>query len=347
MAKNIAIVITTIHTPEKEFLESLPDVDVIIVDDSNGKINLAGYDFDVYDYKRQEKELGRYYKDFEAFHHSSSCKNFGHFIAYKQGYETIITLDYDCNVGMGFLDDHIKALSLKDVVGISSNTGWVNTIHGTGWYPRGYPYECRSDDYKETRHQIKDKRVVINMGLWRNIVDINAIDKVLNEPPKDINLNQDYAAVIGNAAICGMNVAFIRELTPAYLFLPNFKINAWEVSRHDDIWGGYIVKKLIDKKGDLLTFGKPVVFHSRESNQQKVLRHEHYMHVLNNAFCKLVDQSLEDVTQNSYDRMFMDFANNFSDVVFKNEDNIPRNYQKGFSYLSKYILWWSKLFQGH
>ena len=41
-----------------------------------------------------------------------------------------------------------------------------------------------------------------------------------------------------------MNTAFRAEITPAYFFLPDMWVNGtWQLSRHDDIWGGYVVKK--------------------------------------------------------------------------------------------------------
>jgi len=86
------------------------------------------------------------------------------------------------------------------------------------------------------------------MGLWDNVIDINGIDKVLAVPPKTITLKKKHLAALKSMPICGMNNSFLKEAIPAYFFLPNFKVGNWTVSRHDDIWGGYIFQKSRLKK---------------------------------------------------------------------------------------------------
>ena len=93
----------------------------------------------------------------------------------------------------------------------------------------------------------------MNMGVWDHILDLNGVDKLAAEPPYDPGLRADTNLVaLGNLPLCGMNTAFTAELTPAFFFLPDLWIDGWQLSRHDDIWGGYVVKKLMDRRGDLL-----------------------------------------------------------------------------------------------
>src|SRR5690349_21170420 len=94
---SIVIVCPIPKTPEKAFLDVLPkDVLMIVVDDSNGQLDLPDGNFEVYDYKRQEEVLGRDYQAFLQYHHSAACRNIGHYIAYKRGYQYVVSLDYDC-----------------------------------------------------------------------------------------------------------------------------------------------------------------------------------------------------------------------------------------------------------
>src|SRR3954466_15643522 len=99
------------------------------------------------------------------------------------------------------------------------------------------------------------------MGVWEGIVDLNGIDRFPpHEAPEEPGLHGPEPRVaLGNLPVCGMNTSFVRELIPAYFFLPDVWVadgspGGWQLSRHDDIWGGYVLKKLMDKRGDLLSF---------------------------------------------------------------------------------------------
>ena len=94
-----------------------------------------------------------------------------------------------------------------------------------------------------------------------------------------------------------MNTAFVRELTPAYYFLPDLWVNGWRLSRHDDIWGGYIVKRLMDRRGDLLTYGGPVVEHTKQTALNRVVVLEQWMHLMSMPFYELVDAAAAEVTR--------------------------------------------------
>lgn len=346
MNLRIAITSPVPATPTKDFLSALPkEYDWIVIDDSNGKLNLPKRDnIFVYDYAKQKKVLSHFYEDFVAFHKSASCRNLAHFLAYKQGYDVVLSLDYDCVVPSNFVKDHIRALCKRSTISLKTDSGWINPIESEKWFTRGFPYSIRNSRKKAYTIEVA-RRVVLNMGLWENVVDINAIDKVLESPPKKFLLKRSHTGVPGLVPLCGMNNAFRREIIPAYFFLPNFKLSGWEVSRHDDIWGGHILQKLVQKKEDLITYGKPVVFHERESYQPRVLHYEHYMHILEPYFYEIVEAATQDIKKRDYMTMFADFANNFDREVRKNTLKIPEKYLNGFKHLNKYINLWKKIFQ--
>ena len=132
-------------------------VDVLIVDDSDGKITMPE-NWRVFDYQKQKEYLGDLYETFaERFHKSSACRNFGHIVAYREKYDVVIGLDSDCVVPFNFVSDHVSRLN------IPGGYGWTNPIAGTGMYSRGYPYSQRN------------WRIVANMGLWENVLDINGV----------------------------------------------------------------------------------------------------------------------------------------------------------------------------
>ncbi|MCX6701732.1 MAG: hypothetical protein NTX96_00865 [Candidatus Zambryskibacteria bacterium] len=334
-------------TPTKRFLNAMPkNYDWLIADDSNGKLKLPERkNIFSYDYKSQKKILGKFYDEFTVFFKSSACRNFVHFLAYKQDYDFVVSLDYDCVVPKDFIMSHLEAFkSDNKLTGVKTASGWINPLENSQWFSRGFPYDQR-DNYGTLKTSKSKGRVVLNMGLWENVVDINAIDKVLEKPPKKFKIKREHTAVMGLVPLSGMNNSFLKEIIPAYLFLPNFKVGKWEVSRHDDIWGGYILQKLIQKRGDLITYGKPIIFHERESYQPRVLYHEHYTHILEPFFRELVDEAVSDVRTGDYVSMFAHFSENFERQLQKNRNKIPSHYFKSFEYLVRSMKLWTKLFQ--
>ena len=258
MPLNKVAIVAPVHIPvSQKWIDALlkEPADVIIVDDSAGDIEFPD-SFEVYDYARQEKEMGKdLYKQFEQFHRSAACKNFGTWLAYKQGYDVIIVIDSDCIVNEGFVQEHLIALSTKGI-------GWLNPLRGTGFYSRGFPYSKRSQEKW------------CHMGLWTNELDLYGTDRVgktdIPKEPKELFDAEYNAPYAGRGApahfpLSGMNVSFKREAIPYMLFLPNFDYgepdNFYGFRRHDDIWGGYIFQKIAHAKNKALSYVHPYVFH--------------------------------------------------------------------------------------
>jgi cellulose synthase/poly-beta-1,6-N-acetylglucosamine synthase-like glycosyltransferase len=122
MENSIAITSPVPATPTKEFLDALPsEYDWIVIDDSNGKLNLPKRkNIFIYDYPAQKKILGKFYERYKQLHKSAACRNLAHFLAYKNGYDYAIALDYDCVVPKTFIKDHLapfEAQKIKKGVG--------------------------------------------------------------------------------------------------------------------------------------------------------------------------------------------------------------------------------------
>lgn len=344
---NIVITCPMPSTPTKAFLDALPqEPDLIVIDDSNGKLEMpTRKNMYVCDYQEQKRILGEYYDEYTHFHKSSACRNIAHFVAYKRGYDKIIALDYDCVVPANYIKTQSKMYEMNSVPTAESNQKWVNPLNSDQWFTRGFPYSMRANYEPHKMSITENKRVVLNMGMWENVVDINGIDKVIHKPSSSISLEADYVTPKGYIPLCGMNNSFISEIVPAYFFLPNFKIGNWEVSRHDDIWGGYIFQRIAEKKGDIITYGKPVVYHERESNQSNVLHYEHYMHLLSPYFYDLVDESTDSIVVSGYLDMFIEFTEKYSINLEKEKSRIPESYYEGFKYLGRFFNLWTKFFQ--
>lgn len=315
----IAIVVPVHIQPSKEWVQSLQSVtknySVIIVDDSNGKVELPK-EWDIYDYSRQQELLGdELYKEFEQFHKSSACRNFGHWVSYIKGYDITIGLDSDCIVPPDFISKHLEAL-------MSNSYAWENPIKNTNWFPRGYPYHERNC------------RTILNIGLWENELDINGIDRVHNGvPPKSPMIDKQEIAH-GIVPLCGMNFAIWTYAVPAFLFLPNFDDGTEKFRRYDDIWGGYIFQKLMQKNKEMITFGNPIVFHDTIIDAEADAELEDAGIKWEEKLYEMVDIITSNIDAMNYSKMFKEFSVNA--CIFKGTP---------FEKLLSGIEFWVKVFE--
>lgn len=310
MAKSV--IVSSVHKqPSKKWIKNLPDISIIIVDDSDGEIVIKRKNIEVYNYKRQEQELGKFYSGFEQFHHSSSCKNFGHWLAYKKGYDVIIGLDSDCICPKNFIEQHLKALNKEGY-------GWENPLYKIGWYSRGFPYSQRK------------QKIMVNMGLWENELDINGKDRIIKNPPKNTLINDNKIA-LGKIPFSGMNFACRRELIPSLFFLPNFNYGVNYFKRHDDIWGGYIMQKFLKKRKECISYGLPIIYHDTKIIAEEDVEEEKALNKYSDDFYEIVDGIFEKIRVGMYIEMLQQFEPKFEKTIFKG--------------LIEPIKWWQKLWR--
>ena len=337
----IVVVIPIPNDPDWSIFEELSeDVPIIVVDDSNGKLATPPRrNVRMFDYAEQERIMGKHYR--AQPHKSAATRNFGHYLAYKEGFDVIIALDYDCRTRAGWLDEHLGALgAVENAPALRAD--WINSIEAPGFYSRGFPYE-RRDGAVPVETQASGE-VKLNMGVWDNILDLNGIDKLQKEPPYAPGVRGSRNTVaLGNIPVCGMNTAFRADLVPAYFFLPDIWIDGWQLSRHDDIWGGYIVKKLMDKRGDLFAYGRPVVEHTKQTKLERVVVMEHYMHLMARDFYAIVDEAVGRVASGSYTDMFGAFVDEYRRLV--DVSQVPRHYRTAFAELGAAMRRWSDCFK--
>lgn len=342
--RKVAVVIPIPNDPDWGLFEAISeDIPIIVCDDSDGRLSPAprgGVRF--FDYAAQRDVMGVHYDAIP--HKSAAARNFGHYLAFREGFDVIVALDYDCRTRPGWLRQHLETLRLA--VEAPALTGhWINTVEAPGFYARGYPYEYRNPEASAVGETTATGEVKLNMGVWDNVLDLNGIDKLQAPPPAEPGLRggSNFVA-LGHVPLCGMNTAFAAELTPAYFFLPDVRVNgSWPLSRHDDIWGGYVVKKLMDLRGDLLTFGRPVVEHTRQSTIERVVVMEHYMHLMSCPFYALVDDAAERVARGPYDRMFGELAEEMRSGVERTA--LPVHYRDVFRQLVESMQRWAACFR--
>jgi hypothetical protein len=339
----VAVAIPMPNDPDWALFDAIPDdIPIIVIDDSDGKLappprTNATY----YDYAAQREVMGKHWDAIP--HKSAATRNFGHYLAYQEGYDIIIALDYDCRTREGWLPDHLSLLTEVDQHPALEGR-WVNTIEAPGFYARGFPYELRNPIDAAVVETTAAGEIKLNMGVWDNVLDLNGIDKLQAEPPLEPGLyGPTNMVALGPIPLCGMNTSFRAELTPAYFFLPDVWVNgSWQLSRHDDIWGGYVIQKLMALRGDLVSFGRPVVEHTRQSKIERVVTMEQYMHLMSWSFYGLVDAAVAETPAGDYTSMFGAFTEAYRKHASRS--NVPHHYREVFVELGEWMQRWVDCF---
>ncbi len=173
-----------------------------------------------------------------------------------------------------FFQNHLDHLgSEKELEHVSSDKSWVNVLHQNyerhGLYPRGYPYSCM--DEETTTVQQKSREIVASQGLWTNIPDLDAVRILMdgdlrgqaNTLTKAEDFTGNFVADEENfLTVCSMNLAFKREVIPAFYQFP-MDDNRWSIGRFDDIWSGLTLKKAADLLGKSVVTGYPLCIHNK------------------------------------------------------------------------------------
>jgi len=344
--RSVAVVIPIPDDPPWELFDAIPpEIPIIVSDDSDGHLSPSPRQNVYYfDYAAQKEYCGKHYDAMP--HKSAASRNVGHYIAYREGFDVIVALDYDCGTRSQWLEAHLAALTkaieapalVPEVPG-----GWVNSIDAVGVFARGYPYEFRTQELSRVSETVAAGQVKVNMGIWDQILDMNGVDKLQGGEPGDPELKSGANRIaLGNIPVCGMNTSFDAAVTPAYYFLPDVWIDGWQLSRHDDIWGGYVLKKLMDCRGDLLTFGHPVVRHTKQTRLERVVVLEHWMHLLSPGFYELVDEAASNVEPGGYTEMFASFVDEYRSCVERSTR--PAHYVRVYRELGVWMQRWSEAF---
>ncbi len=156
-----------------------------------------------------------------------------------------------------------------------SDERWVNVLYQRadehGLYPRGYPYSAMGETVETDRTRIDRGEVVASQGLWTNVPDLDAVRILMDGDLRGqaqtrttaADFERDFVAAPGNyLTVCSMNLAFRRDVIPAFYQLP-MDDNAWEVGRFDDIWSGVFLKRACDVLGYRIYNGRPLCEHNK------------------------------------------------------------------------------------
>jgi len=175
-----------------------------------------------------------------------------------------------------FFGRHVRNLRFEgEIERVSSDEQWVNVLYQNaeehGLYPRGYPYSAMDETVETDTVAVEGGSVVASQGLWTNVPDLDAVRILMDGDLQGqaqtrtsaADFGEDFVAARGNyLTVCSMNLAFRREVIPAFYQLP-MDDNEWDVGRFDDIWSGVFLKRACDVLGKRIYNGRPLCEHNK------------------------------------------------------------------------------------
>jgi len=244
-----------------------------------------------------------------------------------------------------FFGRHLRNLDHEgEIEAVSSDENWVNVLYQNyddhGLYPRGYPYSAMDETVETDTTEISD--VVASQGLWTNVPDLDAVRILMDGDLRGQaqtrtsadDYDGDFVAARGNyLTVCSMNLAFRREVVPAFYQLP-MDDNRWDVGRFDDIWSGVFLKRACDVLGKRIYNGGPLCEHNKAARSTfDDLNNEVPGLELNEHLWEIVDDVGGD--RDSYAGVFETVATELADGEFESYNN-----GAFFNYVGEYMLDW-------
>jgi hypothetical protein len=179
----------------------------------------------------------------------SGIRAYGFWRAWVLGADYIFTLDDDCfPVGEDYLQQHLQNLEGTPV--------WHSSVRHLR--VRGLPYVNTGTL----------RNVVLSMGLWVGHPDIDAVQSLAHSSRSlDAVIDRGLSSWLMPSEqyfpLCGMNLAFRRDVT-CLMYFPPMGLNS-PYSRFDDIWSGLVLQRICRHLRYGLVCGQPIVEHRRAS----------------------------------------------------------------------------------
>lgn len=322
MPEDICLIVPTIREPEciRAYIDNarqhdfnLDRLHVVFVtesfcdlDEMHSILDDSGVAGRVFDGSARETWLSEH--GVSAFEHLIPAKShaqtsFGLLYMWAEGFPYGIFVDDDTRPlpEYDFFGRHLANLAYDDAIEVvSSDSQWVNPLYQRDGdlYPRGFPYGAM-EELTSTRMD-RVGPVVASQGLWTGIPDLDAVrilqDGDLRGQAQTRTERSDFthSFVVDErnyTTVCSMNLAFRREVIPAFYQYP-MDDNPWDVGRFDDIWSGVVLKRAADAYGDSVLTGFPLCDHQKAPRSTfDDLASEAPALELNEHFWEIVDQA--------------------------------------------------------
>lgn len=262
---------------------------------------------------------------------NGASRDFGFYVAWKNSDpgEIIVALDDDCEVyHQDFYDQVNGVLSASKKPVATCERTHLNILNlykdvSDHIFPRGFPYSSRVNYQGMQLKTSESRKVTFCLGLWKGIFDVNGIDKIKGPEyfHPDAKLKESSVIVEHGKliSVCSMNMQFRRELIPVVYQLPMHVevMPNWVVDRYGDIWGGFILKALMDLKNETMAFGEPMINHLREGDYKKNIWQEHVCHLINDELLDLLLGLKETISPNDYLEMMKELNAGLKEYIEK------------------------------
>ncbi|QAU13129.1 alpha-1 4-glucan-protein synthase [Halorubrum sp. BOL3-1] len=235
------------------------------------------------------------------------------------------TLPHD---GTDYFGRHMENLAFGgEIERVRSDENWVNVLYQNaddhGLYPRGYPYSAMDETVETDAVAVESGEVVASQGLWTNVPDLDAVRILMDGDLEGQaqtrttadDFERDFVAGRGDyLTVCSMNLAFRREVIPAFYQLP-MDDNEWDVGRFDDIWSGLFLKRACDLLDKRVYNGGPLCEHNKAPRSTfDDLANEVAGLELNEHVWEVVDEAGADA--DSFEAAFAEMADALADGDF-------------------------------
>jgi hypothetical protein len=298
----------------------------IVVDDTEGSITIDHPQFEVYTWKDRRHRLGEL--EVAIPKRNGACRDFGFYIAWMEAddEEVIIALDDDCQVlDADFAGSVLRALAWRNLPIVTGPGRHWNVLdlyqdlEPPHPFPRGFPYSDRLGYAKWKANTELACQPVVNLGLWQGVFDVNAVDKLALSrwSYPGASLSPESVVVPRGVLVsaCSMNMHFRRAVIPAIyqLPMPVELAPGCVIDRYADIWGGFILKTLMDVRGDWMSVGAPMIYHSKEGSFTRNLHQENLCHIANDEFLAVLGNAAERLRPAGYLDMMQELREIFAE----------------------------------
>lgn len=212
----------------------------------------------------QEQALAAYPELLTLVPHNSGIRKLlGGFLAWHEGCEALIFVDDDnFPTDIDFVGSHAIVGESPELQLVSTDTGWFNPYEaiieagGLPIFPRGYAWGARRRIPQEKRVERKALRVLVNSGLVLEDPDVDAISRLFSAI-RVTGMRPEWSPNFGLApgtwsSFNDQNAAYAGDFIPIYFAPPS-------TGRNADIWGSYVVSRLVEHLGGVVSFGYPLV----------------------------------------------------------------------------------------
>lgn len=280
--RETAIVTTTIRMPRflERVLENVSnhnqrDVTITVIGDEKTPAGAgeycaalaagSGIEVTYLDLAAQERALAQFPELLGLVPRNTGVRKLlGGFLAWLGGCDTLIYVDDDnFPTQADFAGGHnIVGHVVADLPVLTTETGWFNPYtavveeRGLPIFPRGYSWRERRNPPQAVGRALAKRRVVLNSGLVLEDPDVDAVARLF-APIRVTAMREEWAPNFALAAgtwapFNDQNAAYASDVAPAYFAPPS-------TGRNADIWGSYVVRRLTDHLGDVVTYGYPLV----------------------------------------------------------------------------------------